>query len=76
MFREVLTLLFIPLLSKYIHPWAGIAAGGATAMDTTLPVIVKAWGADYAIQSFTSGVILSLLAPAAISAILNFAGVK
>lgn len=74
--REVIALLFIPLLARFIHPWAGIAAGGATAMDTTLPVIVKSSGSEYAIQSFISGVILSILAPAAISAILKLAGVE
>lgn len=74
--REILALLFIPLLSRYIHPWAGIAAGGATSMDTTLPVVVKASGSDYAIQSFVNGVILSLVAPIAISAILQLAGVR
>lgn len=74
--REVAALLCIPLLSKYIHPWAGIAAGGATAMDTTLPVVVKASGSNYAIHSFISGVILSMMAPVTISTILAIAGVK
>lgn len=74
--REILALLFIPLLSKYIHPWAGIAAGGATAMDTTLPVVVKSSGSEYAIHSFISGVILSMMVPVTISAILTLAGVK
>ena len=74
--REVMALLFIPLLAKYVHPWAGIAAGGATAMDTTLPVVVKASGTNYAIHSFISGVILSMLVPVTISSILVIAGVK
>ena len=74
--REVLAIIFIPIAARFIHPWAGIAAGGATSMDTTLPVIVKAAGADYAIQSFINGVILSVLAPAAITMILFFAGVN
>jgi uncharacterized membrane protein YbjE (DUF340 family) len=74
--RELLALLFIPLISRYIHPWAGIAAGGATAMDTTLPVVVKASGSDYAIHSFISGVILSIMVPVTISAILAITGVK
>jgi uncharacterized membrane protein YbjE (DUF340 family) len=73
--REVIALLFIPIFSKYIHPWAGIAAGGATAMDTTLPVVVKASGPDYAIHSFLSGVILSTMVPVTISIILAIAGV-
>ncbi len=74
--REVLAIVFIPVAARFIHPWAGIAAGGATSMDTTLPVIVKASGSDYAIQSFIHGVILSVMAPAAITIILYFAGVS
>lgn len=74
--REILAIVFIPVAVRFIHPWAGIAAGGATSMDTTLPVIVKASGSDYAIQSFIHGVILSVMAPAAITIILSLAGVN
>ncbi len=74
--REILSLLTIPLLARFLHPWAGIAAGGATAMDTTLPVVVKASGSEYAIHSFLSGVILSMMVPFALSAILMIAGVN
>lgn len=73
--REVLALLLIPFFSRVIHPWAGIAAGGATSMDTTLPVIVKASGTNYAIQSFLSGVILSAMVPFVISILFAIAGV-
>lgn len=73
--REVISLLLIPVFVKVIHPWAGIAAAGATAMDTTLPVIVKASGTNYAIQSFLSGVILSTMVPILISILFTIAGV-
>jgi uncharacterized membrane protein YbjE (DUF340 family) len=73
--REVLALLLIPIFVKIIHPWAGIAAAGATAMDTTLPVVVKASGTNYAIQSFLSGVILSTMVPIVISILFAIAGV-
>ena len=39
--REITTLLLAPLLVKYFYNLAPIASGGATSMDTTLPVIVK-----------------------------------
>ena len=74
--REILALVFIPVLVKVLHPWVGIAAGGATAMDTTLPVVVKSAGSEYAIHSFISGVLLSMAVPVAISTILAVVGVK
>ena len=36
--RELLTLLLAPLLARWFGPLAPISAGGATTMDTTLPV--------------------------------------
>lgn len=63
MSREITTLLLSPLLVKYFGKLAPIASGGATAMDTTLPVITKSSGKEYVIISVFSGVILSILVP-------------
>lgn len=68
--REIVTLLLTPLLARIFGPLAPIAAGGATAMDTTLPVIVRAVGSDYAVLAVWSGLVLSLLAPLLISLLL------
>ncbi|MFB3816286.1 MAG: lysine exporter LysO family protein [Candidatus Methylomirabilales bacterium] len=68
--REILTLLLAPVLARLFGPLAPIASGGATAMDTTLPVIVQAVGADYAMLAVWSGLVLSLLAPLLISIFL------
>ena len=38
-YREILTLLIAPLLAKVFGPLAPISSGGATTMDTTLPII-------------------------------------
>lgn len=66
--RELLTILTISLTVK-IDKYAPIALGGATTMDTTLPVIVRYCGSDALITSFSSGFALSVTAPFTIIAI-------
>ncbi|OFX90142.1 MAG: hypothetical protein A2W99_17635 [Bacteroidetes bacterium GWF2_33_16] len=61
--REIITLLLTPVFVRYFGKLAPIASGGATAMDTTLPVITKYIGSDYAIISVFSGVVLTILVP-------------
>lgn len=68
--REIITLLLTPLFARYFGKLAPIASGGATAMDTTLPVITKYIGSDYAIISVFSGVVLTILVPILITIIL------
>ena len=71
-FREIITLLATPLLVQYFGKLAGIASGGATSMDTTLPVITRYSGKEWSIISVFSGVILTLLVPFLVTAILKF----
>ncbi|HOE91915.1 MAG TPA: LysO family transporter, partial [Candidatus Cloacimonadota bacterium] len=61
--RELLTMMFAPLLVKAFGNLAPIGTGGATAMDTTLPFIKKSAGSEYAIIGFISGVVLTVLVP-------------
>lgn len=68
--REVATLLMAPVLVKYFGNLAPIASGGATSMDTTLPVVVKFAGQEYAVISVFNGIILSLAVPFLIPLIL------
>lgn len=63
MLREVLSLIIIPLVAKYVGRLASIAPAGATSMDTTLPVISKSTDGNVAIISLVTGISLSLLAP-------------
>jgi len=70
--REVITLLGTPLLVRYFGKLAPIASGGATAMDTTLPIITKFTGKEYAIISVFSGVVLTILVPFLVTFILKF----
>jgi len=69
--REVFTLLTAPLLIKYFGKLAGIAAGGATSMDTTLPIITMYSGKEYAVISIFSGMVLTVLVPFLVTFILT-----
>ncbi|MFO8002123.1 MAG: lysine exporter LysO family protein [Marinilabilia sp.] len=71
-FREIITLTAAPFLVRWFGKLGAIASGGATAMDTTLPVIVKATGKDYAIISIFSGIVLSVLVPVLVPLILEY----
>ncbi len=68
--RELITILCIPLIVK-VDKLAPVASGGATTMDTTLPVIVRYCGSDVLITAFSSGFILSLVAPFTVIAIAS-----
>lgn len=70
--REIITILFGPLLVKYFGKLASVAAGGATTMDTTLPVVAKFSGKDYVIIGLFSGVVLTFLVPFLVPLFLNF----
>jgi len=70
--RELLTIATISLTVK-IDKYAPIAFGGATSMDTTLPVIVRYSGSESLIMAFSSGFTLSLIAPFTITAIAMLA---
>ena len=70
--RELLTITTVSLTVK-IDKYAPIAFGGATSMDTTLPVIVHYCGSDALITAFSSGFTLSLIAPFTITAIAALA---
>jgi uncharacterized membrane protein YbjE (DUF340 family) len=60
--REMTTLLLTPLLARY-GKLAPIAAGGATAMDTTLPIITRFSGSEYGVVGVFSGLVLSIIVP-------------
>ena len=68
--RELLTILTVSLTSKGGKN-VPVAVGGATTMDTTLPVIVRYSGSEALITSFSSGFVLSLVAPFAIIALAS-----
>ncbi|MEG2017579.1 MAG: lysine exporter LysO family protein [Clostridium sp.] len=62
-FRELLTVILIPILAKKLNSYTAIAPAGATSMDTTLPLIAKATNSEVAVVGFINGVVLSSLVP-------------
>jgi len=62
-FRELLAVVLIPVLYRWKPGLLCIAPGGATTMDTTLPLVAKAAGPGAALIAFTSGVTLTILVP-------------
>lgn len=68
--RELLTIVTITLLVR-LDKYAPIASGGATTMDTTLPVIVRYCGSETLITAFSSGFVLSMIAPFTVVAIAS-----
>jgi uncharacterized membrane protein YbjE (DUF340 family) len=70
-FREITTLIAAPLMVKYFGKLAIIASGGATAMDTTLPVIVRFTGKEYGVIAVFSGIVLTILVPFLVPFILE-----
>lgn len=61
--RELSTLLLAPLLAIYFGKLAPIAAGGATSLDTTLPIITRASGTDFIFIAMFHGLVLDLSIP-------------
>lgn len=61
--REIITLLFAPFLVKHFGNLASISVGGATTMDTTLPVILKSSGKEFIVVSVFHGFMLDLSVP-------------
>lgn len=61
--REVFTLLGAPLLVKYFGPLSPISCGGATTMDTTLPIIARTSGEDFVILSLFHGFLVDFSVP-------------
>lgn len=62
-FRELLAFIFIPFVAKNLNHYTAIAPAGATAMDTTLPLISKSTGPEIVVMSFFTGVVLTFLVP-------------
>lgn len=61
--REMLTLLATPLMARLFGPLAPISAGGATSMDTTLPVITRYCGQHLAVVSIYHGFVTDFSVP-------------
>lgn len=61
--REIMALLGAPVFVKYFGRLAPICAGGATTMDTTLPVITKYSGKELVFVAILHGILVDLSVP-------------
>ncbi len=70
-FRELLAFLMIPFLARHLGKITAIAPGGATTMDSTLPLITKVTDTHTALIAFISGLVLTTLIPFLIPFLLS-----
>lgn len=61
--RELITFIFFPIFVRFHRQISGITLGGATTMDTTLVLIDRVAGPEYAAIAFVQGLILSIIVP-------------
>lgn len=61
--REIITLLGAPLLYRWFGPLAPISSGGATSMDTTLPIITSVSGKEFVVLSIYHGFVVDFSVP-------------
>ncbi|MDE6390329.1 MAG: lysine exporter LysO family protein [Duncaniella sp.] len=69
--REIITLLGAPLLRRWFGPLAPISAGGATSMDTTLPIIASVCGREYSVLSIYHGFAVDFSVPFLVTLFCN-----
>lgn len=72
--REVAALLLIPVIASRLGRLEAIAPAGATAMDTTLPLIAKVTDPETAVVAFFSGAVLSGLVPLLVPLLIRIGG--
>lgn len=65
--REMLNLLGAPLMARWFGPLAPISAGGATTMDTTLPILSQTVGQRYVALSIYHGFVVDFTVPFLVS---------
>lgn len=62
-FRELLSIIFVPLIAVKIGSYESVATCGATAMDSVLPIINRSNPPKISIVAFYSGLVISILVP-------------
>lgn len=66
-FRELIALIFTPLLAKKLGPYAAVAAAGTTSMDVCLPGITRSCGPEIIPATLISGVLTDFSVPFLVS---------
>ena len=70
--REIITLLFAPLLVRWFGNLAPISSGGATTMDTTLPIITRTAGESFVVVSIFHGFVVDFSVPFLVTLFCSF----
>lgn len=70
--REMITLLCAPLLVRWFGNLAPISAGGATTMDTTLPIITRSAGQEFVVVSIFHGFLVDFSVPFLVTFFCSF----
>ncbi|CAA7600719.1 Lysine exporter LysO [Acididesulfobacillus acetoxydans] len=70
-FRELLSILLLPLLARRMGVLSLVAPGGATTMDTTLPVIAAVGPPEVVVIALVNGITLSALVPVLVPLLLG-----
>jgi uncharacterized membrane protein YbjE (DUF340 family) len=70
--RELLALLLIPFLARHVTPFAAVAVGGATAMDTTLPLIDRSTEGQMTALAVVQGLVLTGAVPLGVPLLLRW----
>ena len=65
--RELLTILFVPLIAKYVGYIEASCVPGAPGMDICLPIVERSTNGTIAIYSFINGAVTSALVPILVS---------
>lgn len=61
--REILTLLLVPLAARFLPPQAVISFGGATTMDSTLPILAQTLGSQWVFVALLHALVLDFSVP-------------
>jgi len=68
--REMLSFLLVPIAAKFTD-LPCVSIGGASTMDSTLPVILKCTNTQIAVLGFINGLVITLIVPFLITALLG-----
>jgi uncharacterized membrane protein YbjE (DUF340 family) len=69
--RELIAFVLIPVLAARAGKLVAVSPGGATTMDTTLPLIARTTDADTTVIAVVNGTILSALVPFLVPLLIN-----
>lgn len=69
--RELMAFILIPILAAKMGNLVAISPGGATTMDTTLPLIAQATDSDTTVVAVVNGTALSALVPFLVPLLIN-----